>query len=460
MTIRVAGYARISQDSSGERWGVETQRKRIAALAEARDWDVVGWYEDNDLSASKPRGPKSHWAKLLADAKIGLFDTVVAVDVDRLLRSTRDMNTLIDLGLNIVTVDGEIDVSTADGELRASFLAMMARFETRRKSERQLRSNERRRAEGLPVLSGKKPFGYDGTGVQIPEQVEAVRSAFDAFLGDPPLSIARIAADLNDAGHRTTRGTAWSTAAVRHLLNNPLYAGFIRYYATDELFPVAADGDKWVPVVSEATWRAATAKLERNRAKRTDRGNQRRYLLSGVAVCGRCGGRMAASMNASKLGTYKCLSCFLSRQREPIDAMVGAAIVTRLSAPDALDLFATPISPDLDARALRSERVLLTTRADELASLLSDPVVPIGSTRAALAEVRSKLDAIDAQLMQPSASPALDLAQAVDVAAAWAALDVDRQRLIVEAVVEVTVQPVPNGNRRFDPALIEIVAKT
>src|SRR5699024_12631080 len=83
----------------------------------------------------------------------GLFELVVAVDIDRLLRSTRDMNTLMDTGINVATVDGEIDLSTADGEVRAGFLALMARVETRRKSERQLRSNERRRAEGRPAAA-------------------------------------------------------------------------------------------------------------------------------------------------------------------------------------------------------------------------------------------------------------------------------------------------------------------
>ncbi|HJA03634.1 MAG TPA: recombinase family protein, partial [Candidatus Microbacterium stercoravium] len=92
----IAAYVRISQDSTGERWGVETQRRKISELSSARDWRIVEWYEDNDVSATKPRGPKSDWVRMLRDAEAGRFEMVVAVDVDRLLRSTRDMNTLID----------------------------------------------------------------------------------------------------------------------------------------------------------------------------------------------------------------------------------------------------------------------------------------------------------------------------------------------------------------------------
>ena len=65
---KVAAYVRISMDATGERWGVETQRRKIAELCSARDWKIFDWYEDNDVSATKPRGPKSDWARMLVDA--------------------------------------------------------------------------------------------------------------------------------------------------------------------------------------------------------------------------------------------------------------------------------------------------------------------------------------------------------------------------------------------------------
>jgi site-specific DNA recombinase len=38
---------------------------------------------------------------MLTHADAGLVDVVVAVDLDRLLRSTRDLNTLVDRGLAV-----------------------------------------------------------------------------------------------------------------------------------------------------------------------------------------------------------------------------------------------------------------------------------------------------------------------------------------------------------------------
>ena len=134
-TNEVAAYVRASMDRKGDRWTVETQLRKIRALAEAKDWEVVEVYDDNAVSATKKRRAGTRWAEMLDDARAGRFSMVVAVDMDRLLRSTKDLNTLIDLGLRVVTVDGEIDLSTADGEFRATMLAALARFEARRKAE-------------------------------------------------------------------------------------------------------------------------------------------------------------------------------------------------------------------------------------------------------------------------------------------------------------------------------------
>src|SRR5690625_6338937 len=119
-TNEVAAYVRASMDRKGDRRMCDTQQMKNRALAEAKDWNVVEVYEDNAVSATKKRRAGTRWAEMLDDARAGRFSMVVAVDMDRLLRSTKDLNTLIDLGLRVVTVDGEIDLSTADGEFRAT----------------------------------------------------------------------------------------------------------------------------------------------------------------------------------------------------------------------------------------------------------------------------------------------------------------------------------------------------
>jgi DNA invertase Pin-like site-specific DNA recombinase len=459
---------RISQDRRGEGWAIGTQRRKIRQMAKDRGWQIVAEYEDSSVSASKPRGAGTDWARMLRDADRGDFTHVVAVDVDRLLRSTKDLISLVDRGLRVATVDGEIDLASADGEFRATMLAGIARFEAQRKAERTIRSNERRRAEGMPVLSGWTPFGYTKDGQQIEEQAEAIRAAFDAFTRSEPKSIKRLAEDLNKQGFVTSRGKPWSTYAARYLLGNPIYAGFIRYSKTGELYPVA-EGEKWQPIVEEAIWRRATARLEHNQSKVDRRGNQPRYLLSGVARCGRCGAAMVAGQNERRVPTYRCGSkSHLSRQRELVDAMVDEAMVGMLARPDIVDLLEPAGGTSkAERQALMARRRDLEARLADLGPMLRDTSVSMDMIRSSMKALEEEISEIDEKLVVPTPSQARRLAERVSgvghvqarldlVRRLWDELDIADRRMIVGELVTVTIQPIVPGHTRFNPDLIEI----
>ena len=74
----------------------------------------------------------------------------------------------------------------------------------------------------------------------------------------------------------------WHAATVLQLLDSPVHAGMVAYRG--QAHPGAHDG-----VVDEVTWAAYRAERARRRDGREAR---RRYLLSGIAVCG-CGAPLA-----------------------------------------------------------------------------------------------------------------------------------------------------------------------
>src|SRR5699024_8669837 len=150
----------------------------ILSLIEARGWELVEEYTDNSVSATKARGKGTAWARMLDAAEQGEFDMIVAVDLDRLLRQTKDLVTLIETGAKIVTVDGELDLSSSEGELRATIMTGIARFEVRRKAERTIRANQQRREQGTPIVS-TRILGYSQNGLEVIEdEADAVRKAF------------------------------------------------------------------------------------------------------------------------------------------------------------------------------------------------------------------------------------------------------------------------------------------
>lgn len=268
--VRTAIYVR---QSVGHAEGITRSVKRCEALVKARGWTLVTTYEDDAVSASKSRA-KTRWADMLADAKAGRFTHVVGVDMDRLVRRIEDLGELIALNLKVVTVDGEIDLSTADGEFRATMLTGISRFEVRRKAERQIRANaDRVTRRGLPV-PGKRRYGFEpGNTVERPAEADLVRWAFGQVLAGA--SIFGIGKRLGKAPVR-----------VREILTNPSYAGYVMYQGSR--FEAAPEVAR---IIDREDFEKVQAILSAPDRKTTP-GNTIRYLASGIARCGVCGARM------------------------------------------------------------------------------------------------------------------------------------------------------------------------
>jgi cytochrome P450 len=94
--MRAAVYTRISPDGTGQRAGVTRQLEDCEALADRLGWEVTHRYGDNDLSAySGPTRPGFEaMLKAMADSEFG---AVICWHPDRLIRSTKDLERLIDI---------------------------------------------------------------------------------------------------------------------------------------------------------------------------------------------------------------------------------------------------------------------------------------------------------------------------------------------------------------------------
>ena len=487
---RAALYLRQSLDRDGRQEGIERQRSRCLALAESRGWEVVGEYVDNDTSASKPRGAGTAWHRLIADAKAGRVEVVVAVDQDRVLRGIRDLVTLIETGARLATVDGELDLTTADGEFRATLAAGLARFEVQRKSERQKRANEHGRANGVPA-GGRRAFGYTrlrpgarsvtatrvgADGREWPDygheplepEASAVRRGFAMLLGGAPLrSIARA---WNAGGLTTTVGHEWEPYAVRAVLANPRYAGLVApprsaetATATHNLGLSDLTPGTWEPLVTPETW-AAARDLLTDPARRSGPGAMPRTLLSGIATCAVCGAGMKAGV-VRGVPSYRCSDTpHLSRKRSDADHFIVHIVIERLSRPDAAELLRRNDAPDLER--LRAELLEATAAEDAVLSLVGRGLTTIERAAATLRDIRERVGRLEAALSDAGRVDVFgDLVADADaaggdrderwdaVAAAWSGLDIDRQRAIVRALLAIEMHSPGKGSRPpKDPA--------
>lgn len=435
--------------------GIVNQRERCTALLRARGWELTSEYVDNDTSASKKRGPGTSWAKMLADATSGQFDVIVAVDVDRLLRSVGDLVDLTETGAKVLTVDGEIDLTTADGEFRATMLAGIARFEVRRKSERQTRANEARARKGVRG-GGRRPFGYEAGGVAVREdEAQAIRDGYRMMLaGDNMSTVARM---WNDRGFTTDQTRpdaetpAFNRGNVREILSNQRNVGRMVY-----LGEVQATPAEWPPIIDEATFEGVRAIIDGHARKNT--GRNPTALLSGHAECGVCRSTVHSSGRA-RTGHrgYRCSGALghISRKAEPIEDFVVAVVLERLSRPDARNLLSKPVT--VDTGALHSEAVALRERLESVAVQYADGILTATQLRAATERIRGRLVEVEAELADGARVDVLGaLAGADDVQAVWDGLPPTRRAAVVRELMLVTIHPVGRGVRTFRPESVSI----
>lgn len=154
-------YARISLDRDETHLGVDRQIEDCQDEASRRGWTVQQRYVDNSISATRSK-TRPEYERMLSDVRTGRIQALIVWDVDRLTRTPRELEDIIDLaaahGLQLANVGGDIDLSTPQGKMMARIKGTVARHETDQQSRRMKRRIEQKALAGEP--HGLIPWGY------------------------------------------------------------------------------------------------------------------------------------------------------------------------------------------------------------------------------------------------------------------------------------------------------------
>ncbi|MEU8608772.1 recombinase family protein [Actinoplanes sp. NPDC048791] len=463
--MRCAIYCRISEDRSGEALGVTRQLDDARRLATDRGWTVVAEHVDNDLSALRG-GRRPGYEALLQQVAAGQLDRIVVWHTSRLWRNRRERAEGIEhlkaAHVSVTSVKGpELDLSSASGRMMAGILGEFDTAESELKGER-VSAAARQRAEQGRNHGSRRAFGYTKNGMEIiPEEADALRHAARQLLAGVPLgSITR---EMNEKGLLTVRGHAWSPGTLKDSLRLPRHAGLAVWRGD-----VVGRG-QWPPIFTEDMHHALVALLN-DPTRRTSTGNRAAYLLSGIARCGVCGspitahGSKRSTPGGKPRGMYRCrppvgqAGYCVGRRRDWIDKYVTDVIIERLSRPDARDLLVDDARPDTEA--LRDEAGALRVRLDALADAFAVGDIDRGQLQSGTQRIRARLTEIDGLLAHTSRAPILvDLVEAEDVRSVWETIGLDRQRAVVQTLIDVVILPGGGGHREFDPTKVQITWK-
>ncbi len=315
-------------------------RQRAAALG----WpapSILVIDEDLGLSGSGSEN-RLGFQRLLADIAQNRVGLVLALEISRLARNSRDWHNLFDLcavcDVLLADEDGVYDPSDINDRLILGMKGIMSEMEIHIMKVRLERGRRNKAQRG--ELFHSVPWGYvlqpDGTVALDPdEQVRGtVRRLFDAFqrVGSAYAVVRELRRDDVKLPLRDGSGLlSWRVATatiVQTALHHPLYAGAYSWGRRQTQTHVDPAGGitrrrrrhrasaEWTVLLHDRapayiTWDQYLAnqrQLHQNRRRPTTKGapGGGSALLAGLVYCGRCGRKMYVSYQSMPLGRYCC----------------------------------------------------------------------------------------------------------------------------------------------------------
>jgi DNA invertase Pin-like site-specific DNA recombinase len=465
-------YTRLSavkgrdKHDDAEDVNVAEQEAKLRALADVLGCQVAGVFTDNDLTAykaSKRYRRRPGFEELLARITKGDVGVILVYQPFRLYRSHSDLERLMPLcqqhAISVKTIQGgDLDLTSATGQMIAEFMASVGKQEVALLIERAKQGKDRVRASGR-WPGGRVPYGYRVTGdvqrgtyqVTVAEdEAQHIRWMCEQVLAGT--GFMKIARTLTEDGvpspgkklpkrRRVSRPHGWEATQVRMMVTNPRYAGLVSLRGRPVRDEAGHDViGSWPKIIDRETWYAIRAKVSRP-GEGGRPGPRPKWLLSGIARCGKCGSQNVRVLKtANDRRGYCCRDCYgVSRDAERLDAIVETVTLARLRAPGFAAALA-PAGPDVDALQLRRDRI-----NGELADIASPALTLTLQQRSGLsAPLIAELAETDAEIEAAlTGSDLAQLARVTDPAAAWEdEWTVSQKRAIVRALWDVTILPV------------------
>ncbi len=323
--MKIAIYARVSTNRQMQSQSIEQQIERLQeAVTQHCEWELVPEhnYRDDGYTGAKLNRPGLD--RLRDAASMAAFELILVTAPDRLARKYVHQVLLIEefhnLGCDIQFLERPMKDDDPHDQLLLQIRGAVAEYERNLIAERMRRGRQAKLRAGTLLPWTRAPYGYildperprDPSRLRIdPVKVKIVQQIFDWYTDlETPVSLYWVAKQLSAQQIPTPRGgIRWNVATIRGILRSPTYTGTAYSGRTrpvparrrkSALLPVGrgessqpTPPEDWIAVsvpsiISQETFDAAQARLEKNKqmARRNNKSHQ--YLLRGLVSCGQC----------------------------------------------------------------------------------------------------------------------------------------------------------------------------
>ncbi|OGO76837.1 MAG: hypothetical protein A2Y23_02100 [Clostridiales bacterium GWB2_37_7] len=222
---------------------------------------------------------------------------------------------------------------TAEGRFQITIMAAVDEYE---RARLKIRTELGKRAKAYQKLLTHNPniYGYkfnkETDCLQVNEdQAKVVQKMYNWLLQEN-LGPSKIADRLNELSIPSMRGKLWSRVSINRILKNFSYTGtiYIRRYDTrdyklnkfkkkqDKVSIVEKPKEQWIgieipAIIDKYVWEKAKTILDKSK-RIYKKSEYPSFLLSGLPICGSCGGTMSGKTvsknNAAKNRYYCCVN--------------------------------------------------------------------------------------------------------------------------------------------------------
>ncbi len=282
--IRCGIYCRVStEDQAREGFSLSEQRERLEAYCKFNDYEIIEYYTDAGISA-KTGNHRPEYERMLEDGKNGKINMFIALKLDRVTRSIKDWESLIEFSekydINLAFVNDKIDTTTANGKMVSRIMMSVSQNEIERTSERTVIGLVGAVKEGH--IPGTTPFGYKRENKKlVPDPITShvIERMYQLYFeGNSYQTIANIFNSENVGNKK------WRDNTILEMIENPVYKGdyiFGKRTKHPQTFEDVVE-----PIVSKEMWKNCQVQKKKNSRNFM---RDKTYLFLQKIKCPKCG---------------------------------------------------------------------------------------------------------------------------------------------------------------------------
>lgn len=346
---KIAGiYIRVStEDQAREGFSLGEQEEKLRQLCEFKEYQIFKVYQDAGISA-KDMEHRPGFQQMMDDMRKGKINYIVAYKLDRVTRSVRDLEQLIEelekYNCYLICERDDVNTSTANGRFFVRMLTVLSQLEIEVVSERtKFGMSGAIKAGHLP---GTCPLGYyrdtDKVVKLDPNAKGIVRRIFNMYLEGK--SYYQISCILDEEKVLYPEHNKWTEAAVRTIINNRIYVGdYVRNKTSKDASKEEVYPDVVTPIITRAEWEEVQIQKEKNMQSFSI---DRVYIFFQKLICPKCGKLMlckGAGGKKKKYMYYNCGDCHLYFREDKIEDLLLNFILSLVEYDEVVKKYFYPI---------------------------------------------------------------------------------------------------------------------